>query len=818
MKKKVDLNSIERFYPNYETGLNKDQVRIRVEQKLTNFVKAEKFKQYFKIVISNLFTFYNILLFGIGIFLLVSDFKTQITNCFFMIVVLCNTLIGLIQDLRSKFKTDKLSIIDLKQVEGVRSSKIVKINIHDIVLDDILHLKEGDQIPCDSFVLSGEALIDESILTGESMPIKKIAGSSLMSGAYLLSGSLFVKVMAVGKENYANKIQEQTKSYKAPKSQMYLQLNRLFKIISFIVIFVGILTILSKGIVNSAFQNYNNFQREIAPIAGALISMIPSGMYLLISTTLTVGVINLSSKKVLVQDMYSIETLARCDVLCLDKTGTITEGDMLVYETFTLKESPYSFERFKVIMGSYLKATNDDNFTAKALKEHFGLNGAFKKIKALQFSTYNKYSSATLEDVGTITVGAYGFVPIDEKYAEIKEIVEEYSKKSYRVLVVGYSKNEIRNNKSPNKMIPIGIILIQDKIRKNAIDIINWFIKKGVNIKIVSGDNPFTVQEVAKKVGVVGSQNYISLEGLSKEEVEKAALKYNIFGRVTPEQKEIIVNTLKENGHTVGMFGDGVNDLLALKASNVGITVGCANKAAKDLANIILYNNDFLSLPDVIGQGRRVINNLQRTCSLFLIKTLFAILVNIFFLITAVTPLKLTYPFEPSHFYGWDVVCIGIAAFFLALEKNNEEIVKGSFLGTIFKAASINGTIMAIEIMLLFLITTLHPSEFKGEIVTYAVYFMALGSILALFGVSYPFDGFRLVVFIGSVIATSLIFVLSYILPWSILKINKDVQFSHILIIDGIMIVLMAALSAGLYYFSEYINKKVKGKKEVKNG
>ena len=818
MKKKVDLNSIERFYPNYEIGLNKDQVRIRVEQKLTNFVKTEKFKQYFKIVISNLFTFYNILLFGIGIFLLVSDFKTQITNCFFMIVVLCNTLIGLIQDLRSKFKTDKLSIIDLKQVEGVRSSKIVKINIHDIVLDDILHLKEGDQIPCDSFVLSGEALIDESILTGESMPIKKIAGSSLMSGSYLLSGSLFVKVMAVGKENYANKIQEQTKSYKAPKSQMYLQLNRLFKIISFIVIFVGILTILSKGIVDSAFQNYKNFQREIAPIAGALISMIPSGMYLLISTTLTVGVINLSSKKVLVQDMYSIETLARCDVLCLDKTGTITEGDMLVYETFTLKESPYSFERFKVIMGSYLKATDDDNFTAKALKEHFGLNGAFKKIKALQFSTYNKYSSATLEDVGTITVGAYGFVPIDEKYAEIKEIVEEYSKKSYRVLVVGYSKNEIRNNKSPNKMIPIGIILIQDKIRKNAIDIINWFIKKGVNIKVVSGDNPFTVQEVAKKVGVVGSENYISLEGLSKEEVEKAALKYNIFGRVTPEQKEIIVNTLKENGHTVGMFGDGVNDLLALKASNVGITVGCANKAAKDLANIILYNNDFSSLPDVIAQGRRVINNLQRTCSLFLIKTLFAILVNIFFLITAVTPLKLTYPFEPSHFYGWDVVCIGIAAFFLALEKNNEEIVKGSFLGTIFKAASINGTIMAFEIMLLFLIATLHPSELKGEIVTYAVYFMALGSILALFGVSYPFDGFRLVVFIGSVIATSLIFVLSYISPWNILKINKDVQFSHILIIDGIMIVLMAALSAGLYYFTEYINKKVKGKKEVNNG
>ena len=309
------------------------------------------------------------------------------------------------------------------------------------------------------------------------------------------------------------------------------------------------------------------------------------------------------------------------------------------------------------------------------------------------------------------------------------------------------------------------------------------------------------------------SNKYISLEGLSKEEVKKAAFEYNIFGRVTPEQKEIIVAALKEEKHVVGMFGDGVNDLLALKASNVGITVGCANSAAKDLANIILYNNDFGSLPDVIAQGRRVINNLQRTCSLFLIKTLYAILINIFFLITAAT-IGVTYPFQPAHFYGWDVICIGVAAFFLALEKNNEEIVKGSFLLNIFKAASINGVIMAIEVMVLFILAKFMDVGYgKNEIVTFAVYFMAGGSVISLFGVSYPFDKFRLTVFILSIIGTAMIFFLSYVSPWNIVKLYKETPFTHIATIDGIMLAIMIVLTFGLYKLFEKIFYKKKEEK-----
>ena len=805
MKKRVVQSEAERFFPTYEEGLNQDQVRIRNEQHLNNKVKDDTKKQYLLIVLSNIFTFYNVLLIGIGIFLLVADFQKQWTNCFFMVVVITNTAIGLVQDLRSKYKRDRLTIIDAKKVECVRSSKIQSIDIDKIVLDDILHLKEGDQVPCDSFILSGDVTVDESILTGESLPIKKVAGTEIMSGSYILSGSVFVKVVAVGKENYANKIQAKTKDYKAPKSQMFLQLNRLFKIISGLVILVGLLTILSKGLVDNVFSDYESFQREIAPIAGALISMIPSGMYLLISTTLTVGVINLSSKKVLVQDMYSIETLARCDILCLDKTGTITDGNMSVYDTILLKDCPYKIDRLNAVISSYLNAVDDSNFTAKAMVEHYGVTNVFSKISSLQFSTYNKYSAATLEDIGTITVGAYGYVPIIDKNEEVEKLVDEYSGKSYRVLVVGLSKKPIKNNKSPDGMTPIALILIQDRIRENAAEIIGWFINKGVNIKVISGDNPLTVQEVAKKVGILDSNKYISLEGLSKEEVKNAAFEYNIFGRVTPEQKEIIVTALKEEKHVVGMFGDGVNDLLALKASNVGITVGCANSAAKDLANIILYNNDFGSLPDVIAQGRRVINNLQRTCSLFLIKTLYAILINIFFLITAAS-IGVTYPFQPAHFYGWDVICIGVAAFFLALEKNNEEIVKGSFLLNIFKAASINGVIMAIEVMVLFILAKFVDVGYgKNEIVTFAVYFMAGGSVISLFGVSYPFDKFRLTVFILSIIGTAMIFFLSYVSPWNIVKLYKETPFTHIATIDGIMLAIMLVLTLGLYKLFEKI-------------
>jgi len=804
-KSRANVETVVHFNPNLKEGLSTEQVNERKAQLLDNKVKDVTNTQYIDIIIRNVFTFYNVLLFIIGGFLLAAK---QYTNCFFLIVVITNTIINLVQDFKAKNKLQKLSLINENKIEVIRDSKISKISVDDIVLDDILHLKAGDQIPCDSFVLSGDADVDESILTGESLPLHKIAGTKLLSGSYLLNGDLYIKVTSVGKDNYAYKIQSKTKDFKAPKSQMFIQLNNLFKGISAVVILLGIATVISKGLTASAFNGWDNFLKNVAPIAGALISMIPSGMYLLISTTLTVGVINLSTKKVLVQDMYSIETLARVDTLCIDKTGTITTGKMSVYDVILLNEE-FKKEKFDVVMSSFNAAINDSNFTAVALEDKFGKKAVYDSKRIVQFDSHKKYSSASLNEIGTITVGAYGFVPLKED-GKVKKEVDKYSELGYRVLVVGYSKEEIKERKSPSEMTPLAIIIMQDCLRDNAKEIIGWFIKNGVNIKVISGDNPLTVKEIAGTVGIENSDKYISLLGLSEEEVKAAASKYNIFGRVSPEQKEILVRELKEEKHTVAMFGDGVNDLLALKASNVGITVGCANKAAKDLASIILYNDDFGSLPDVIAAGRREINNLQRVCSLFLTKTLFAIVVNIFFLVTAMT-INLSYPFKPQHFYGWDVVGIGIAAFFLALEKNNDEIVKGSFLKNIFKNATVNGLVMAIEVMVLF-IYSYNKKMLPESMVTLAVYFMSIASFIPLFEVSVPFDGYRTIVYIGSFVATTLMFIFTYVSGFNVLGLNLSVDYRTILPNVGMMIGAFLFVWL-LVYLTPRIIKKIKEKK-----
>ena len=807
---KVNLETITRFFPKKEEGLTTEQVNERKKQLLDNHVKDVTRTQYIDIIVRNVFTFYNVLLFVIGGFLLAAQ---QYTNCFFLLVVITNTGINLVQDFKAKSKLEKLSLINENKIEVIRNSAVSKISVEDVVLDDILHLKAGDQIPCDSFVISGEADVDESILTGESLPLQKIAGSNLLSGSYLLTGDLFVKVTSVGKNNYAYKIQSKTKNFKSPKSQMFIQLNYLFKIISTIVILVGILMIISKGLGASAFSNWNNFLINVAPIAGSLISMIPSGMYLLISTTLTVGVINLSTKNVLVQDMYSIETLARVDTLCIDKTGTITTGKMSVYNVIVLEEI-FKKDKLEAIMSSFNAAVKDSNFTSVALEDKFGKKAIFEGVRSVQFDSHNKYSSATLKEIGTITVGAYEFVPLKDNL-KIKEEVDKYSELGYRVLVVGYSKEEIKERQSPKNMTPLAIIIMQDCLRDNAKEIIGWFIENNVNIKVISGDNPMTVKEIAGAVGIQNSDKYISLLGLSDEEVRESADKYNIFGRVSPEQKEILVQALKEEKHTVGMFGDGVNDLLALKASNVGITVGCANKAAKDLSSIILYSDDFGSLPSVIAAGRREINNLQRVCSLFLTKTIFAIIVNLFFLISAMTMFyqdggSLSFPFKPQHFYGWDVVGIGFAAFFLALEKNDQEIVKGGFLKNILKNASVNGLFIGIGVILLF-IYGFNKEIRPDAIVTLAVFFMSIASFIPLFEVSVPFDKYRVVVYVGSFVATTLMFVFNYLI-FNILGLDRDLSFGIIIPYVGIMIGAFIFVWL-LVYLIPRIIRRIKGRK-----
>lgn len=775
IKRKKQTNKeieVKRYNPDYDKGLTKQEVLDRVSAGFINKAKVKTNRNYFQIIVKNVFTFFNILLISIGAILIYFGLWT---SCIFLVVFILNLAIGLFQDIRSKVLVDRLSLMNEAKVKTVRDGKTLEIYASNLVIDDVIILANNEQIPCDSIIIYGDCTVDESLVTGESLPVKKDIGDNLLSGTYIYHGRCFARVTAVGKDNYIEKLNEKSKSFKAPKSQMFLQINALFKIIGIIVIIFGIINITEFTSIKisqdaGSLKDWDAIYKWLSssiilPLAGALISMIPSGMYLLTSTSLAVGIINLTKNKVLVQDMYSIETLARIDTLCLDKTGTITDGTMSIYD-YLIYDDKYRAPMFDTIMASYNWAVNDEGYTGLALKDKFGIKDVFVSQGVIQFNSVNKYSAATLENIGTIVVGAYGFVPLTNNDS-FKDKVEELSKKGFRILVVGLSKGKIIKNKLPNKVEGIALIVIQDHIRENAPSIIKWFNDNQVEVKIISGDNVLTVAEIAKNVGVANADKYISLEGKSIEEVKTLCEEYTIFGRVSPEQKEALIEALKEKKHTVGMFGDGVNDVLSLKAANVSISIKSASRASRDTASLVILDNDFAHLPEIVAQGRRVINNLQRTCSLFLTKTVFSVTLNLFFIIYALvtqfaTDNAILWPFTPNSFYAWEIITIGLAAFFLALEPNNER-VKGNFLRNIFRDSLPNGLIISI-VMIVFICyaraTNLDVSD-PNSIRTIGTYLISISSCLVLFQVCYKFNWYRAIVFIVSIVLVASIFLLS---------------------------------------------------------
>lgn len=787
----------------YDFGLTNKQVNERRSAHLINKTKDVTKTSYFHIVLKNIFTFYNILLFGIGALLI---WLKAYDNCFFLIIVLSNTILGLFQDIRAKHKLDNIALLDKNTVKIIRNGRERNIFVNEIVLGDVVHISSGEQVPCDSKVIRGTGDLDESILTGESLPLKKTVGDDVLSGSYVINGDIFIEVIAVGNKNYSNKIKLKTKEYKSPKSQLYSELNILFKAITGVVVIIGILTCLSKITTNKIFESVDILKSNIVHIAASIISMIPSGMYLLISTTLTVSTITLAKQKVVVQNSYSIETLARVDTLCIDKTGTLTDGNMEIKDILIYPNEQISEAAFYGVMASHLYACAHNNFTAKALEEEFGKDERIVAKDCVYFDSRNKYSGTSFDGYGTITVGAFGFVPLkDNKPIENK--INSYTRKGLRVLIVGYSKEMIKGGKVPQNQELLGIIVLADTVRKNAKEIIEEYQKSGVAIKVISGDDLRTVQTIARQVEIKDADKAVSLEGLTNEEIEPLVLKNSIFARVTPEQKEFIIEVLKKNKKTVAMFGDGVNDLLALKASHVGITVGDANKAAKDISNIILYNNDFSALPSVIVQGRKIINNLQRVCSLYLIKTIFAILINIFFIIASYI-LKISYPFTPKNFYAWEIVTIGIATFFLALQKNEEQLVKGDFLKNIAGLAINNGVIVAGETMLMFIFCKFIGWEID-EIVTATTMFMTIASFVSLFEACLPLNLYRLFVFLGALLIVVSMYLISIFTPLNIVD-WTEIEFTKaILAIFALLIVLM--LSRFIWAFIKKIRRKKNG-------
>ena len=689
MRTKVMDTDITRYSPSLEVGLSNEEVNKRKEQGLVNKTILVVGKSYWEILRTDVLSFFNILLFtiaGLMIYANVADANPHTkwyNGIFFVGVLIANIIIGLYQDLKAKHLMKKMKLVSTKEVKVLRNKELISINPEEIVLDDIISFSAGEQIVSDSIIKEGTVTVNESLLTGESDNIVKTVGELIYSGTYIVSGKCLAQVDKVGKENYVETLAVKAKAFKRNPSHILKSLKRLFRVLGGIIIFFSLVIVITYACLGK-FSTREGFISIIAPIGGQLVAMIPAGLSLLTSVALASGVVSLFRKRANVQDLYSIEMLARTDVLCTDKTGTITDGTMNVKEVITLGEM--STEEISQIMSKICEENPDSNVTSLALKEYFNLPTKKLEIeKFLAFTSENKYSAATFKTGVTYVFGAYEFMNLSNKKETIKA-AEDYLKKGYRVLTIAKGTGNIKKNKYEGELKANGLIIIQDHIKEDAKTTFEWFKNNHVEIKVISGDNAITVSEIAKEAGVENAERYISLEGMSLEEVAEVADKYTVFGRVTPEQKEALVIALKKAKKTVAMTGDGVNDILALKRADCSIAMDSGSQAAKNVSHIVLMDNNFSTMPSIVAEGRRVINNLQRTGSLFLTKTVFAIVVSAIFWIVSLFNRHITYPFTTNNLIVWETLGIGMSAFFVALEPNSAPIDKG-FLSHILKRA-----------------------------------------------------------------------------------------------------------------------------------
>lgn len=676
-----------RYQPNPKIGLSKEQVEKRKQEDLWNKDTSVPTKSIKRILYDNFFTLFNFL----NLFLAIAIFITgSYKNMLFLFIVIFNTAISTIQEIHSKRIVDKLAVMATSKAKVIREGKKEEISIHEIVLDDIIEFHTGNQIPTDSILIEGEVLVNESFITGEPDTIEKKAGDMLMSGSYIVSGKCIAKVEHIGEDNFTSQISSGAKYVKKINSEIMSSLQKIIKILTFIIIPIGIALFYSQFYVQGA-----TWQTAVVKTVAAVIGMIPEGLVLLTSTVLAVSVIRLSRSKVLVQELYCIETLARVDTLCLDKTGTLTEGNMEVRKYIPLNKDKKEMAN---ILANIAKASEDENSTIEAIRNSFTkIEQEFQTIKKVAFSSKEKWSGIQFKEQETYIIGAPEIV-LKENYKKYEKEIQEYAK-DYRVLVLAHSHEGLEKQKLPQKLELVGYILILDKIRKEAKQTLEYFEKQGVDIKIISGDNPVTVSKIAKQVGVKNFEKYIDMSTVSEKKIEEVANQYTIFGRVSPMQKKQLVVAMQKQGKTVAMTGDGVNDVLALKTADCSIAMANGSDATKSVSQLILLDSNFASMPKVVAEGRRTINNIQRSASLFLVKTIYSTILAIMFLIMGDS-----YPFIPIQLSLISVVTIGIPSFILALEPNKEKI-QGHFMQNVIAKAIPTGLTVAINI---FAINSLH--------------------------------------------------------------------------------------------------------------
>lgn len=718
----LEVDWVEKDLPMYyKVGLNDDEVCCRVAKGLVNGVSKPVSKSYGSIIRDNVCTLFNLLNFIIFVALIM---VRAWSNLVFMAIIVANAIIGILQEVKAKRLVDQLSLLSKPTIRVVRNGKEIVVDISEVVLDDVLVLQSGNQVCNDAVVIYGMIEANESLLTGESDPINKVIGSHLMSGSSVISGKCYARVKNVGDNNYAIKLIKEAQKVKEKSSELLDSMNKVTKVTTFMIIPLGIILFV-EGIY---FRGDSLFSAVVSSSAG-LLGMLPKGLVLLTSVSLANGVSRLAKRNVLVQDLYSLETLSHVDVLCLDKTGTITDGKMKVEKTFSLGTST-DFELYEV-MGSYMKASDDNNATFQAMNSYFGENDKYEWVKKIPFSSLRKWSAIEFKDVGTIVVGAAERIIPGDLPDQLKGLMDQ----GMRAIAIGYTKESVSDKDELPKLQPLLSIVLSDTIRSNTKETLEYFYQEGIETKIISGDNINTVKAIAKAAGVINYQLCIDMSLVDDEDISEVVLKYTIFGRVSPTQKKLIVDALKANGHCVAMTGDGVNDLLALKEADCSIAIGEGSDASKQISQVVLLDSDFTCLPDVLLEGRKVVNNVTRVAGVFFIKTIYTILLSLFCVIGNVA-----FPFIPLQITVIDLLIEAMPSFMTIFESNTKKIT-GRFLPTVFSKAVGNG----VSIVILFIVIQMFDiSALKQITLMYLV--LGIISMSAVIRSCYPFTGLRVIV------------------------------------------------------------------------
>ncbi|HHU4021477.1 TPA: cation-translocating P-type ATPase [Enterococcus faecalis] len=723
MLNKVDLKK----------GLSTEEVAKQKELGLQNNYEENVAKSTKDIIFDNVMTLFNFLNFAIAVCLL---FVGAYSNLAFLAIIIVNMSIGIFQEIHARNLVQKLSIVAKENVHVVRNGVQQEIDTKELVMEDIVIISAGEQVPSDMEVIDGKVEANEALLTGESDLIEKEIGDTLLSGSFIVSGQAYARVIHVGAENYAVKITQEAKVHKPIQSELVNSIRKVSKFTSWVIIPLGIILFVEAFWLRDA-----GIKTSVVASAAALLGMLPKGLVLLISIALTTGVIKLAKKRILVQDMYSIETLAHVDTLCLDKTGTITEGKMKVQKAIILHDK-YE-ELFPQIIGSYLSESTDNNITMQAIRDHYEVSNRFGAKEVLAFSSERKWGAIEFPEIGTVYLGAPERLVDDSRLPEAVFTAQE---NGYRVLMLAIAEQQPLNETKMPYLEPLAILEIDDPIRQNAKETLAYLKEEGIDLKVISGDNPVTVSNIARRAGLPGYESYIDLSTKTTEaEVREAVQQYTVFGRVSPQQKRTIVRELKDTEHVVAMTGDGVNDVLALREADCSIAMAEGDGATRQISNLVLLDSDFTTLPDVLFEGRRVVNNVTRVSSVFFIKTIYSFILSIICALTAIA-----FPFIPIQVTFIDLAIEGYPAFFLSFEGDKRKVV-GKFLPTALKNASVNALLVVVNIIAVYLIG--QNQGFSSLDTTTLMYYLLVGiSCMAVVRACLPLNPLRIFLVFSTII------------------------------------------------------------------